>query len=261
MLKIEKSFQLSPILAPRQRPALIVGNWKMHGLRAELGEVDAIDRASQTLEVVLCLPATLIAGGAARVRNVSIGAQDCHPSPAGAHTGSLSVPMLIDAGASWVLVGHSELRIAGQTDQDVAARLLAAVGNRMHAILCVGENRRAEGGDAVIAQLRASLPLEIEPARLTVAYEPVWAIGTGVTPTVSEIESVHLKIREALCDRFGNRGDGIRILYGGSVTGLNAGPIGAGRHVDGLLVGGASLTAKTFIPILKSFNAHVGRVA
>lgn len=233
----------------------------MHGLRAQLREVETIDDASRGVEVVLCLPATLLAAAAARVRHAAVGAQDCHPAPAGAHTGSLSVPMLIDAGASWVLAGHSERRLAGQTDQDVAARIAAAAAGRMHAILCVGENRRADARETVTAQLLASLPVEIDAARLTVAYEPVWAIGTGATPTVTEIESVHARIREALCHRFGDRGERIRLLYGGSVNGANAGPIGASPHVDGLLVGGASLAAATFIPILESFRTHEGRAA
>jgi triosephosphate isomerase len=240
--------------AGAKRRPLLAGNWKMHGMRAHLCEVEAIDEAARDLEVVLCLPATLIPVAAARVRHVAVGAQDCHVADKGPYTGQLSAAMLADGGARWVLIGHSECRAAGQAPREVAAKLAASAAH-LRPILCVGEVERHHGCGTIVEQLLASLPAEAEAARLTVAYEPVWAIGTGVTPTPEEIDAVHARLRTTLADRFGESGANVRLLYGGSVTSDNAGGILRQEHVDGLLVGGASLFASRFLPIIEQFAA------
>jgi triosephosphate isomerase len=252
MVKIENTFR-------DERRPLLAGNWKMNGIRANLGELAAIDRAAGAIpgaDVLLCVPFPLLCAAAAKAQHAAIGAQDCHAEAHGAFTGGVSAEMLLDAGAQWVLVGHSECRHALRLGDDDVARKLAAALPSLRPILCVGERKRGSAeaaAHAVAAQLLECLPVACDPARLTVAYEPVWAIGAGETPGIVHITQVHAALRAALEHRFGRAGARVRILYGGSVTRSNAGAIAAVEHVDGLLVGGASLKAETFVPILEQF--------
>jgi triosephosphate isomerase len=239
------------------RRPLVAGNWKMNGLKASVGELDKIVAGAKKLasvDLMVCPPATLIASFAAAVHgsNVAIGGQDCHALPAGAHTGDISAEMLKDAGAVAVIVGHSERRqYHGETDADVRAKALAARRARIIAIVCVGETRaERDAGKArtvVGAQLDGSLPDGAD--NIIVAYEPVWAIGTGLTPTVDDVGEMHGFIRERLCGRYGEAGQGTRVLYGGSVKPANAKELMAVDNVDGALVGGASLKAEEFLGI------------
>ncbi len=245
-------------------PKLIVGNWKMNGLRASSAELEALAQglatrvAASTLGagVALCPPATLLQGFAERARDVAleIGAQTCHPEPSGARTGEISAEMIKDAGAALVLVGHSERRAMGETDADVRARAEAAWRAGLLAIGCVGETAAERDAgralEVVGAQLAASLPDAASDANAVVAYEPVWAIGSGRTPSPAEIEEVHAAARAALSSRFGAPGDRIKLLYGGSVSPANAAEILATPGVDGALVGGARLRAASFLSIV-----------
>jgi len=241
-----------------QRP-FVVGNWKMHGTRSMLAEARAIDRAAERLikvEVALAPPYTLIHATRKEAVLIGVGAQDCHPLDGGAHTGDISAPMLKDAGASFVIVGHSERRADhGETDAIVKAKAEAAIGAGLGAIVCVGESeaqRDAGNAEKVVAnQLKGSLPGGEEAvARLTVAYEPVWAIGTGRTPSTDDIEAMHRAIRAKLVDIYGETAKEVRILYGGSVKAENASEILGVDEVGGALVGGASLTAESFLGII-----------
>jgi len=241
------------------RRKLVVGNWKMNGMRAHLDEVEAIGKlAAQhpAVEVGLCLPATLIMAGSQLKGAAFIGAQNCHMELSGAYTGSLSAEMLIEAGATWVITGHSERReTRGETNADVAAKSVAAHAAGMKVILCVGETLAVrDAGDAdevVTAQLLASLPEGASADWLAVAYEPIWAIGTGRIPTLEAIQSMHATLRAALASRIGqDQADAMRILYGGSMNGDNAAEIMALPDVDGGLVGGASLSAAKFEPVI-----------
>ncbi|PHP20920.1 triose-phosphate isomerase [Sphingobium sp. IP1] len=241
------------------RRKLVVGNWKMNGMRAHLDEVEAIGKlAAQhpAVEVGLCLPATLIMAGSQLKGAAFIGAQNCHMELSGAYTGSLSAEMLIEAGATWVITGHSERReTRGETNADVAAKSVAAHAAGMKVILCVGETLAVrDAGDAdevVTAQLLASLPEGASADWLAVAYEPIWAIGTGRIPTLEAIQSMHATLRAALASRIGqDQADAMRILYGGSMNGDNAAEIIALPDVDGGLVGGASLSAAKFEPVI-----------
>lgn len=241
------------------RRKLVVGNWKMNGMRAHLDEVEAIGKlAAQhpAVEVGLCLPATLIMAGSQLKGAAFIGAQNCHMELSGAYTGSLSAEMLIEAGATWVITGHSERReTRGETNADVAAKSVAAHAAGMKVILCVGETLAVrDAGDAdevVTAQLLASLPEGAGADWLAVAYEPIWAIGTGRIPTLEAIQSMHATLRSALASRIGQeQADAMRILYGGSMNGDNAAEIIALPDVDGGLVGGASLSAAKFEPVI-----------
>ncbi|MDG2512315.1 triose-phosphate isomerase [Sphingobium yanoikuyae] len=241
------------------RRKLVVGNWKMNGMRAHLDEVEAIGKlAAQhpAVEVGLCLPATLIMAGSQLKGAAFIGAQNCHMELSGAYTGSLSAEMLIEAGATWVITGHSERReTRGETNADVAAKSVAAHAAGMKVILCVGETLAVrDAGDAdevVTAQLLASLPEGAGADWLAVAYEPIWAIGTGRIPTLEAIQSMHATLRAALASRIGQeQADAMRILYGGSMNGDNAAEIIALPDVDGGLVGGASLSAAKFEPVI-----------
>jgi triosephosphate isomerase (TIM) len=241
------------------RRKLVVGNWKMNGLRAQLGEVEAIGGVAAEhpgVEVGLCLPATLIAPASAVSGAAFVGAQDCHMKDSGAHTGCLSAAMLAEAGASWTIVGHSERRQdQRESDADVAAKALAAKAAGLKAILCVGESLDVrDAGDAesvVSAQLLASLPEGAAADWLAIAYEPIWAIGTGRIPTMEAVETMHKALRAALASRTGEaEANAMRILYGGSMNGENAAELMAIEDVDGGLVGGASLTAAKFAPVI-----------
>lgn len=245
------------------RRKLIVGNWKMNGLLAQLNEVEAIDgiaSAHPAVEVGLCVPATLIHPASGKVRSSFIGAQDCHMAASGAHTGCLSAAMLKEAGATTVIVGHSERRTdQHESSADVAAKAAAAQGQGLNVILCVGETEaQRDAGDAeavVCRQLLESLPGGAAAAWLSIAYEPVWAIGTGRTPTAEEVGRMHQALRDALRSRIGGEADAMRILYGGSMNGDNATGLLGIPDVDGGLVGGASLTAEKFAPIIEAASA------
>ncbi|WP_114964294.1 triose-phosphate isomerase [Alkalilacustris brevis] len=246
------------------RRKLIAGNWKMHGLADRLAEAEKLSEAypDPACEVVLCPPATLISrmwevllGGGIRV-----GAQDCHPAEAGAHTGDISAAMLADAGASHVIVGHSERRADHhETDALIAAKLHAAHGAGLVAILCLGETgaERDAGAarDVVTRQLEAALPAGARAKDTVIAYEPVWAIGSGRTPTPAQIAEVHGTLRAALQRLVPDQADGMRLLYGGSVKPANAAEILAITDVDGALVGGASLDAVDFSAIIAAAEA------
>ena len=242
------------------RRPLIAGNWKMNGLIASGSELQAIIAASEplakTADLLICPPGTLVAAFASRARGsvVAIGGQDCHPNPSGAHTGDISAEMLRDAGAWFVIVGHSERRADhGESSELVDTKAQAAWRAGLAPIVCVGETeaQRKSGKtlDIVGAQLAGSVPDGATAANLVVAYEPVWAIGTGLTPTIADIEQVHGFIRDKLSTRFKGEGGGIRILYGGSVKPSNAAEILRAKDVNGALIGGASLKAADFLAI------------
>jgi triosephosphate isomerase len=245
------------VRAPR-RP-LVAGNWKMNGLRSSAAEFTRIVEGAQKLtavDLMICPPATLLVllAAAAKGTSVLIGAQDCHAEPSGAFTGDLSAEMLKDAGASAVIVGHSERRsYHKETDADVRAKALAARRAGLCAIVCVGETRaEREDGRALAvvgAQLDGSVPDGATVENLVVAYEPVWAIGSGLTPTPTDVADMHAFIRQRLGSRLGEEGQGIRILYGGSVKPSNAKELLHVANVDGALVGGASLKADEFLAI------------
>ena len=239
------------------RRPLVAGNWKMNGLEASAGELNAIIAGARGLpnaDFVICPPATLVARFAALAQGsrVGIGGQDCHAEPAGAYTGDIAAEMLKDAGAVAVIVGHSERRrYHGETDAMVRAKALAARRAGLLAMICVGETRaeRDAGKTHTIvgAQLDGSLPDGF--VDFVVAYEPVWAIGTGVTPTKDDVADVHRFVRERLRARYGDAGQGVRILYGGSVKPANAKALLGIDNVDGALIGGASLKADEFLAI------------
>jgi triosephosphate isomerase len=242
------------------RHPLVAGNWKMNGLRRSASELDRIIAGACDLpnwiDLMVCPPVTLLAEFAAQARGsaVAIGAQDCHAEPSGAFTGDISAEMLKDAGASAVIVGHSERRsLHRETDADVRAKARAAGRAGLLAIVCVGETRaERDAGDALAivgSQLDGSLPEDATAASLVVAYEPVWAIGTGLTPTVGDVAEMHGFIRQRLTKQFATPGQGIRILYGGSVKPSNAHELMRVADVDGALVGGASLKAEEFLAI------------
>ncbi len=239
---------------------LIAGNWKMNGSLTALDEIADILAAADArpdVDVALCVPATLIGAAAAKFPNMAIGGQDCHWAGSGAHTGCLSVAMLKEAGASLVIVGHSERRADHhETDGDVHRKAESAMAGGLIAIVCVGETEaERDAGDAVavvVEQLRHSVPAAATPDLLAVAYEPVWAIGTGRTPSTADVADMHRAIRRQLASQLGAAGGGVRILYGGSVKASNAAELLAVPDVDGALVGGASLKAADFIPIINA---------
>ena len=242
------------------RRKLIVGNWKMNGSLALLAELAAIAEAAREAsgaDVAICPPFTLIAAAGTRAAGLAIGAQDCHQAESGAHTGCVSVPMLKEAGARLVIVGHSERRADhGETDAIVRAKAEAVLRHGLAAIVCVGESEaeRAAGDHVAVVgrQLAGSLPDEAGEGELVVAYEPVWAIGTGRTATPGDVAEMHQVIRAALIARFGDQGGRVRILYGGSVKADKAADLLAVADVDGALVGGASLAAAGFVPIVEA---------
>jgi triosephosphate isomerase len=240
---------------------LIAGNWKMNGLKGSAGEFEAMLAGSAKLgakaDLLVCPPATLIAVFAEKARgakSLSVGAQDCHPKASGAHTGDLSAEMLADAGASAIIVGHSERRADhGESDALVRQKAEAAWRAGLTAIVCIGETQSQRDAGQTLeicgGQLAGSVPDKATAGNLVVAYEPVWAIGTGLTPTAGDIEQVHRFIRDRLHERFKNEGTRIRILYGGSVKPSNAAELMAVANVNGALVGGASLKAADFLAI------------
>ena len=242
------------------RRKLVVGNWKMHGVGADLDEVRAIAEAAErnpNVDAGLCVPATLIERAARAVPSFAIGGQDVHAAEKGAHTGCISTAMLSDAGAVMTIVGHSERREAqGESDEEVKAKGEAALAADLLVIVCVGESLGVrEAGDAVATvqrQLDASLPRDVPVANLAIAYEPIWAIGTGRTATTDDIGEMHAALRQRLVAAYGEAGSNIRILYGGSVKAANASEIFAVADVDGALVGGASLNASDFVPIIEA---------
>ena len=236
----------------------------MNGTGADLAEARALATAHPQAgcDILLCPPATLIARMAEAMSGscVAVGGQDCHAAASGAHTGDISAGMLIEAGAGHVILGHSERRADhGETDADVAAKLAAAQGAGLTTILCLGETEAERDAGAALSvvnrQLAGSLPDGTDPARLVVAYEPVWAIGTGRTPTTAEIAEIHGALRAGLVARFGDVGAGVQLLYGGSVKPSNAAEIFAVAEVDGALVGGASLKAQDFSAIIAALEA------
>lgn len=241
-----------------QARSYIVGNWKMNGSLADVAILKAIAEAAADeggVELGICPPATLISAFADQAGAVAIGAQDCHAASSGAHTGCLSAAMIREAGATFSIVGHSERRAdQGETDADVAAKAEALFAAGMGAILCVGETlQERDSGNAiaiVTAQLTRSLPQSASPDWLSVAYEPVWAIGTGRVPVSADIAAMHAALRATLVEKMGEPGKGVRILYGGSVNPGNASEILSIADVGGALVGGASLKAETFAPII-----------
>jgi len=246
---------------------LVAGNWKMHGVSSDLGEVRSIAEQSRQypqVDVALCVPAILIERAVREVPGFAIGAQDVHQAEKGAHTGNISARQLLDAGASLTIVGHSERRDAQrESDAEVKAKAEAGLASGLNVILCVGESLESrEAGravDIVSAQLDSSLPGEVAgKAELAIAYEPIWAIGTGKIPTTSEIGEMHDTLRRLLASRYGAGGEPVRILYGGSVKPSNALEIFSVPNVDGALVGGASLKAADFLPIVAAAAAVEG---
>lgn len=248
------------------RRPLVAGNWKMNGLRAGLSELEAIcggysAALKAKADFLICPPATLVVEAAKKAAGsgVFIGGQDCHAKASGAHTGDISAEMLKDAGASFVIAGHSERRADhGETDAVVRAKAEAAWRAGLTAIVCVGERReQREAGKAVAVvreQLAGSIPDGAAAARLVVAYEPVWAIGTGLTPTKADVAEMHKAIRETLAERFSAEGQNTRILYGGSVKPENARELIIQPDVDGALIGGASLKASDFLGIAAAYR-------
>ena len=243
---------------------LAAGNWKMNGTSAALDEMRALLAAhpAPTCQMLLCLPATLIAQAAYHTKGkaLHIGGQDCHAKPSGAHTGDISADMLKDAGASHVILGHSERRADhGETNVLVKAKAEAALAAHLIAIVCLGETEAQRDAGETLAlcgsQLHGSIPAGATAGNVVIAYEPVWAIGTGRTPTLDQIAEVHAFLRAELVKALGEDGKGVRILYGGSVKPSNAAEIFAVKDVDGALVGGASLKAADFGAIVAALSA------
>ena len=236
----------------------VVGNWKMHGNLAALpvlGAIDAAARRTPAVDVGVAVPATLITVAWQAASALRVGAQDIHAADQGAHTGCLSAPMVKDAGAAFTIVGHSECRAGRQeTDAEVRDKVEAARRHGLSVILCVGEaldvREAGHAEDVVRGQLENCLPTDGDGDWLSVAYEPIWAIGTGRAATLDDVAAMHAMLRETCRAVLGQAGDRVRLLYGGSVTPANAADILATPNVDGVLVGGASLTAESFLPIV-----------
>ncbi len=240
---------------------LAAGNWKMNGTSGQMAEVETLlsDVADTSVDVLICPPATLLdrLSGQTEDSAIATGGQDCHFAENGAHTGDISAQMLVDAGATHVITGHSERRTDhGETDEMVASKTTAAQTAGLTVLVCIGETlAEREAGttlDVVSTQIAGSVPDGSTAANTVIAYEPVWAIGTGKVPTVEQIAEVHTHIRGLLETRFGNEGTNMRVLYGGSVKASNATEIFAIPNVDGALVGGASLKAADFAPIVSA---------
>ena len=252
-------------MAASQRRPLVAGNWKMNGLRGSVGELEKIIAGAGPFagkaDLMVCPPATLVALFADKARGsaVAIGGEDCHAEPSGAFTGDISAEMLADAGAAAVIVGHSERRTTHkETDAEVRAKAQAAWRAKLTAIVCIGETRAEREAkqtlDVLGRQLDGSLPDGATGANLVVAYEPVWAIGTGLTPTAADVADAHAFIRKRLASRYGDTAQAVRILYGGSVKPSNAVELMGVANVDGALVGGASLKAEDFLGIAAAYR-------
>jgi triosephosphate isomerase len=253
-------------MTPGIRP-LVAGNWKMNGTSASLSELRAIGEGflgglEARADALVCVPATLLSRAADTIAGrtpVKLGGEDCHAAVSGAHTGDISAEMLRDAGASYVIVGHSERRTDhGETDATVHTKAEAAWRAGLVAIICVGETRAEREGGATLEvlsrQIAGSVPAEATSINTIVAYEPVWAIGTGLTPTAADVAEAHAHIRKELAVKLGEPAETIRILYGGSVKPSNAAELLAVANVDGALVGGASLKASDFIGIAQAYD-------
>ncbi|PWW03706.1 triosephosphate isomerase [Hoeflea marina] len=254
-------------MTPNVRP-LVAGNWKMNGQRSELDQIRAIAQGvdsglGESIDALICPPLTLLYVATALTEDsaLDIGAQDCHDQVAGAFTGDVSAAMIADCLATHVIVGHSERRtLHGESDAMVRAKAEAALAAHLVAIVCIGETgAERESGDTLAVlgrQLEASLPDAATAAGTVIAYEPVWAIGTGLTPTPADIAEAHQFIRDTVVRRFGGEGAAMRLLYGGSVKPDNAAALMAIANVDGALVGGASLKAHDFLAICRACNAE-----
>lgn len=252
-------------MTPDIRP-LVAGNWKMNGTRASLDQIKAMAEGvkgplAEKVESLICPPSTLLYVATALCEDspLKIGAQDCHQNASGAHTGDISAEMIADCFGTHVIVGHSERRTDhAETDHLVRAKASAAYAADLIAIICIGETaeQRKSGQtlDVLKRQLDGSLPDEAIAANTVIAYEPVWAIGTGLTPTVEDVREAHAFMREELVKRFGGEGRGMRILYGGSVKPSNASELMAIENVDGALIGGASLKASDFLSIYAAYE-------
>jgi triosephosphate isomerase (TIM) len=249
------------------RRPLVAGNWKMNGLTASAAKLDKIAAGAAKLPahigIVVCPPFLLVPAFAARAAGsrVSIGGQDCHTAPCGPHTGDIAAEMLADAGAGFVIVGHSERRHDHhETDAEIRAKAVAAQRAGLAAIVCVGETRAdrdaGKARDVVGTQLAGSLPDDSDgdPKNIVIAYEPVWAIGSGLTPTAADVRDMHRFIRQQLVARYGETGNDVRILYGGSVKPANAKELLTVENVDGALIGGASLDPDEFVAIAAVYS-------
>lgn len=254
-------------MTPDIRP-LVAGNWKMNGLRSDLDQIkaiaDGIDaELAEKIDILLCPPMTLlyVATALAEDTNLLVGAQDCHTAQSGAFTGDVSAQMIADCLGEFAIVGHSERRtIHGEDDATVKAKAQAAISAGLTAIVCIGETEeeRKSGKtlDVLGRQLKGSVPGGATAETAVIAYEPVWAIGTGLTPTVGDIEEAHAFMRKTLSDRYGEEGKKMRLLYGGSVKPGNAAELMGIANVDGALVGGASLKAADFLAICEAYRTQ-----
>ena len=246
------------------RRSIAAGNWKMNGLRENFNDILLIDAASENVncDVILCVPDTLIREMSEKTKNIFSGGQNCHIEASGAFTGDISAEMIKDAGASHVIVGHSERRVNyNENNNLIKSKAQTALNEGLKAIICIGETlKERDTGitlDIIKKQLLDSLPQEISGETIIIAYEPVWAIGTGLTPTIEQITEVHDFIRAELENNYGKKiGHSVNILYGGSMNAKNAHEISAIENVDGGLVGGASLKAESFIPIINALNLN-----
>ena len=246
------------------RRSIAAGNWKMNGLRENFNDILLIDAASENVncDVILCVPDTLIREISEKTKNIFSGGQNCHIEASGAFTGDISAEMIKDAGASHVIVGHSERRVNyNENNNLIKSKAQTALNEGLKAIICIGETlQERETGitlDIIKKQLLDSIPQEITGETIIIAYEPVWAIGTGLTPSIEQITEVHDFIRAELENNYGKKiGHSVNILYGGSMNAKNAHEISAIENVDGGLVGGASLKAESFIPIINALNLN-----
>ena len=248
------------------RTKVIAGNWKMNGLKENINEIVPIIELSKVMktQIILFPPITLISRMISKAQGsaLHIGAQDCHHDNKGPNTGDISAQMIKDLGAEYVIVGHSERReFHKETNAIIKKKILTAWQNKLTTILCVGENldiaKKSITNEYILQQLKGSLPANIDKQKLIIAYEPIWAIGTGKIPTLQQIKNVHNFIRSLLCEIYGKSvGQEIRIIYGGSLNKDNAAEIFEIKNVDGGLVGGASLTAKSFLPIIHALNTN-----
>ncbi|TBC94364.1 triose-phosphate isomerase [Rhizobium leguminosarum] len=253
-------------MTPDVRP-LVAGNWKMNGMRASLDQIKVIAEGvrpplADKVQALICPPTTLLYVATALCTDspLAIGAQDCHQNPSGAHTGDISAEMIADCFGTYVIVGHSERRTDhAETDHLVRAKAEAAFAAELTAIICIGETaderRTGQALDVIKRQLSASVPDGATAENTVIAYEPIWAIGTGVTPTSGDVEKAHAFMRAELVARFGDEGRKMRLLYGGSVKPANAHELMGIANVDGALIGGASLKAADFLAIYRAYEA------